>query len=79
MSTQFNARRYTRTAYTNLLGTAHGKLCARWADKQNGFANFLEDMGFRPQGTYLRRRDMSQPFGPGNAHWTENSTNERWK
>src|SRR5262245_29057733 len=32
-------------------------ICARWLDPESGFTNFLEDMGPRPEGTSLERKD----------------------
>ena len=35
----------------------------------NRFEVFRRDMGPKPNGAVLRRRDASQPWGPGNACW----------
>lgn len=37
-----------------------------WADD---FEKFLRDMGDRPAGTTLARRQKKLPFGPGNCVW----------
>ena len=42
-----------------------GQCVARW----QVFLNFLEDMGYRPEGHRLRRIDPSQPYGPTNCRW----------
>lgn len=58
------------------------EICERWSGK-NGFLNFLSDMGKRPVGTTLDRRDSSGNYEPQNCRWatkeeqTRNRCNSR--
>lgn len=46
-------------------GYEHVKVCARWAK----FANFLADMGERPPGMTLDRKDNAKGYTPSNCRW----------
>lgn len=45
------------------------KVCDRWLG-ENGFVNFLSDMGNRPSGLYsIERLDSKGNYEPGNCKW----------
>lgn len=43
-------------------------VCERWL---NSFENFLEDMGERPKGFELHRKDNNKGYDPDNCEWKE--------
>ena len=48
-------------------------VCDRWAG-ESGFLNFLADMGPRPTGTTLDRRDGTRGYEPANCRWASPKT-----
>lgn len=57
-------------------------MCDRWVEEGvNGFLNFLEDMGDRPEGNYsIERIDVNANYEPSNCKWitmSEQSMNKR--
>lgn len=56
------------------------KVCDRWLEKDGkGFLNFLEDMGERPRGLTLDRRDVNGNYEPSNCRWVNWETQCRNK
>lgn len=61
--------RGTRRAYRGMLNLAaqlHLEIEPRWAQS---FGHFMNDLGARPVGTVLRRRDNHRGFVAGNCAW----------
>lgn len=46
------------------------KVCDEWQGF-NGFAQFIQDMGERPNGLTLERRDNMQGYSPKNCYWAD--------
>ena len=44
-------------------------VCERWLTKNNGFANFLIDMGTRPKDLTLERIDNEKGYSKKNCKW----------
>ena len=55
----------TPTYYTWESAKAARTLCRKWTQ----FNAFLRDMGDRPDGTYLRRKNTSRLHSPSNSYW----------
>ena len=52
------------TSYTRY-GAAGVSVCERWGS----FENFIRDIGERPEGMTLERRDSSKGYSPDNCYW----------
>lgn len=49
------------------------KVCERWQQ----FENFFADMGERPNGKMLERKNNNGNYGPGNCEWAPNAVQYR--
>jgi hypothetical protein len=45
------------------------KVCKRWHGLPEGFNNFIADMGPRPEGMTLDRRNGAKEYSPENCRW----------
>jgi len=45
-------------------------VCDRWLPENNGFINFLKDMGERPKGKSLDRIENNKGYYPKNCKWS---------
>jgi hypothetical protein len=52
------------------------KVCDRWIEPYGeGFKNFMTDMGSRPEGYVLDRKNSEDNYGPNNCRWVTPSFN----
>ncbi|MDM2823167.1 hypothetical protein OGX96_19035 [Citrobacter sp. Cpo100] len=47
------------------------KICDRWLERQNGFKNFMYDMGLKKEGLSLDRIDVDGNYEPSNCRWAD--------
>lgn len=52
-------------------------VCERWRIKGQGFRNFVEDMGERPEGHSLDRIDNDGNYEPSNCKWSTRKEQQR--
>lgn len=62
------------SAYYNYYGARGIKVCQRW---NCSFSNFLEDMGEKPEGMSLERKDNSKGYSPENCCWADKFVQSR--
>lgn len=63
-----------RDTHFYLYGAKGIKVCDRWLES---FENFYEDMGERPEGLTLERKDPTKDYEPSNCKW-ENITGQNY-
>jgi hypothetical protein len=50
-------------------------ICERWLNVKDGYKNFLEDMGRKPDPSYsIDRIDVDGNYEPDNCRWADNKT-----
>ena len=49
------------------------KICDEWLGK-DGFFNFVEDMGYRPKGHTIDRKNCNGDYEPDNCRWADKHT-----
>lgn len=52
-------------------------VCNRWIDEKEGFYNFIEDMGLRPEDTSLDRINVEGDYTPENCRWADDGEQVR--
>jgi hypothetical protein len=54
------------------------RVCARWRGRR-GFINFLADMGERPEGKTIDRKNPFKNYSPSNCKWSTRAEQDRNK
>lgn len=53
-------------------------VCDRWLEpNKQGFLNFVQDMGERPPGYVIDRKDNNQGYSPENCHWVTKKESQK--
>ena len=65
--------------YYDYYGGRGISVCDRWFDPENGYDNFVADMGTRPEGFTLDRIDGDGNYEPSNCRWADDATQNRNK
>jgi hypothetical protein len=55
------------------------KVCPEWNHPRTGFKRFLDDMGERPDGMTLDRRDVFGDYEPSNCRWATSEIQQKNK
>lgn len=64
----YDFEKATKKSWTSIHNSKHlfgTEVCLRW----NSYSNFIEDMGFRPEGLCLVRKDKDEGFYKDNCEW----------
>lgn len=72
-------RCYLKTAQNySFYGQRGIKVSDRWRG-EHGFLNFIKDMGPRPKGRSIERKNNAADYGPNNCFWATSKTQNRNK
>jgi len=66
MRRRCNDKKFVSYPFYGALGV---RVCAEWDDSETGYQQFLADMGERPAGMTLDRKDTTGDYTPGNCRW----------